>query len=295
MPSLRDIKRRISAVKGIKQITYAMKMVASARIKKAQHQILSLKPYVSSLEDIIFTLRNEMSEDDFKASFSYRFFHREKGNNIGLVVVSGDKGLCGSYNNSIILKAVRFIKENRDKEIHIICVGKKVASFFRKVKDVSVEYNMVSIFPKVSYSHAYILSDEIIKMYDKYNLEKLFFIYGEFKNLLVQEIKTCVFLPLEDFFKTKKADKSSDFFIFEPDKTYILERLIKKYITSEVYRFLLENQASELAARMNAMDLANKNAGEIVDELTVKMNKLRQARITTELSEIVSGANAVSQ
>ncbi len=296
MPSLRDVKKRITAVKNIKQITYAMKMVASAKIKKAQTQILSLKPYVSSLEDIMATFKNEMAEEDYVSSNAYRFFSKDKlSNSIGIVVISPDKGLCGSYNNSIILKAIKLIKENNDKKIHLICVGKKAVDFFKKINGINIEYTMVSIFPKVSYSHAYILSDEIIKMYDKYNLEKVYCVYGEFKNILVQEIKASIFLPLVDFFSTKKLEKTSEFFIFEPDKKQVLDRLINKYINIEIYRFLLESQASELSARMNAMELANKNASELSEELVLKMNKLRQAQITTELAEIVGGANAVNQ
>lgn len=293
MPSLRDIRKHISAVKNIKQITYAMKMVASARIKKAQNQILSLKPYVIQLENVISTLKVELGEDDFKTSPSYRFFHRDVTGKVGIVIIAGDKGLCGSFNTQILEKAVLLMKENSHKDIYLILVGKKAVDFFKKVKGIDIEYQMLNIFPKVNYSHAAILSSEIIKMYDKVMLERVYVVYGEFKNMLNQEIKSRIFLPLEDLFETQ--NKSIDYFLFEPDKKTILTSLITRYINIEVYRFLLENQASELAARMNAMELANKNAAELLDELTLSMNKLRQAQITTELTEIVSGANAVNQ
>lgn len=294
MPSLRDIRKHISAIKSIKQITYAMKMVASARIKKAQNQILSLKPYVIQLENVISTLKLELSEDDFKTSSSYRFFHTEDTNKIGIVIITGDKGLCGSFNTQILEKALNLIKENSGKDIHLILVGKKAVDFFKKLKSVNIDYQMLGIFPKVNYSHAAILSSEIIKMYDKNKLERIYVVYSEFKSMLNQEIKSRIFLPLEDFFESQ-IKTSVDYFLFEPDKKTILTSLITKYINTEIYRFLLENQVSELAARMNAMELANKNAAELVEELTLNMNKLRQAQITTELTEIVSGANAVNQ
>lgn len=294
MPSLRDIRKHISAVKNIKQITYAMKMVASARIKKAQNQILSLKPYVIQLENVISTLKLELNEDDFKTSPSYRFFHTDDTKKIGVVIITGDKGLCGSFNNQILEKALSLIKQNSESEIHLILVGKKAVDFFRKIKGINIDYQMLGIFPKVNYSHAALLSSEIIKMYDKNKLDRIYIVYGEFKNMLNQEIKSRIFLPLEDFFDSQ-AKTSSDYFLFEPDKKTILTSLITKYINTEIYRFLLENQASELASRMNAMELANKNATELVEELTITMNKLRQAQITTELTEIVSGANAVNQ
>lgn len=295
MPSLRDIRKRILAVKNIKQITYAMKMVASARIKKAQNQLLSLRPYVLLLEEVISTLKLELSEDDFKTSPSYRFFHQESKGEIAIVVITADKGLCGSFNAQILARAVKLIKENSEKKIHLIAVGRKGVEFFKKLKGVSLDYQLSGIFPKVSYSHAAILSSEIIKLYDTYKLEKVYVIYGEFKNMLTQRIREVVFLPLKDTFTQVDEKKLKDYFLYEPDKHTILEGLIAKYINTGVYRFLLETQASELAARMNAMENANKNAGELVEHLTVTLNKLRQAQITKELTEIVNGANAVSR
>ena len=295
MPSLRDIRKHINAIKSIEQITYAMKMVASARIKRAQSQLLSFKPYVLLLEEVISTLRGEMSEDDFKATPSYRFFSREETGKVGAVVISGDKGLCGSFNMQILLKALNFIRSNSDKEIYVIPVGRKSVEMFKKIRDVSIQYQMSGIFPKVSYSHAVLLSSEIIKMYDKYDLDRVVVIYGEYKNMVVQNIKESTFLPLAHTFKKDDEKRLIDYFLYEPDKNTILENLINRYINIEVYRFLLETQVSELAARMNAMELANKNAKEVMDDLILNLNKIRQAQITTEITEIISGANAVNQ
>lgn len=295
MASLRDIRKHIKAVKNIKKITYAMKMVSSARIKKAQNQILSFKPYASHLEDVIVSLKNEMDEDDVKNSKLYRFLRRSVNTfSMGIVVVSGDKGLCGSFNNSIINSAVKFIKQNKEKKIYLITVGKKSTDFFKKIKDMEVYYQTYNIFPKVNYIHSSLITSKIIKMYDKYNLDEVRLIYSEFKSMVKQEIKNITLLPVIDYIEENYSERLFEDFYFEPQKKELLENLIPKYINVNIFRMLLENQASELAARMNAMELASKNAGELIEELTLRMNKLRQAQITTELSEIVSGANAIS-
>jgi len=296
MPSLRDIRKHIKAVKNIKQITYAMKMVASARIKKAQNQILSFKPYSNYLEDVISDLSSEFDDEKlYMYDFSRFLKRREDTGNIGIVVVSGDKGLCGSFNNNILLNSIRFIKSNSNKNIYLIAVGKKSVDFFKKLKNINLYYQISNIFPKVNYTHAALLGQKVIEMYDKYNLESVYFIYMEFKSILKQELKNVSVLPIVKNSKTQVQNKrSNDVFIFEPSKKDLLENLIPKYINIEIFRILLENQASELASRMNAMEQASKNASELIDELTVKMNKLRQAQITTELNEIISGANAIS-
>jgi F-type H+-transporting ATPase subunit gamma len=295
MPSLRDIRKHIKAVKNIKQITYAMKMVASARIKKAQNQILSFKPYSNYLEDVISDLSSEFDDEKlYMYDFSRFLKRRENTGNIGIVIVSGDKGLCGAFNNNILLNSIRFIKSNSNKNIYLIAVGKKSVDFFKKLKNINLYYQISNIFPKVNYTHAALLGQKVIEMYDKYNLESVYFIYMEFKSILKQELKNVSILPIVKNSKTQFQNKrSSDVFIFEPSKKDLLENLIPKYINIEIFRILLENQASELASRMNAMQ-ASKNASELIDELTVKMNKLRQAQITTELNEIISGANAIS-
>jgi F-type H+-transporting ATPase subunit gamma len=296
MPSLRDIRKHIKAVRNIKQITYAMKMVASARIKKAQNQILSFKPYSNYLEDVISDLSSEFDDEKlYIYDFSRFLKRREDTGNIGIVVVSGDKGLCGAFNNNILLNSIRFIKSNNNKNIYLIAVGKKSVDFFKKLKNINLYYQISNIFPKVNYTHAALLGQKVIEMYDKYNLESVYFIYMEFKSILKQELKNVSILPILKNSKTQLQNKrSSDVFIFEPSKKDLLENLIPKYINIEIFRILLENQASELASRMNAMEQASKNASELIDELTVKMNKLRQAQITTELNEIISGANAIN-
>lgn len=294
MPSLRDIRKHISSVKSIKQITYAMKMVAAARIRRAQSAMLAARPFAIKMQEMISNLYGEMQEDDFKNGKFYSFFSNENPDeNIGLVLITADKGLCGSFNANLIKKAVAFLKENQDKKIYFISVGKKGRDFIRRIKGLNIEfyYEMVGIFPKVNYTHSSLLSEKIIKMYQEKKLSKVVIIYNEFKSMIQQQLVEKVFLPLEKSISEKKV-KMEDF-SFEPKKCLLLEGLIVRYINSQIYRILLESQAAELSARMNAMENASKNAAELIDSLTLKMNKTRQAMITTELNEIVSGANAL--
>jgi F-type H+-transporting ATPase subunit gamma len=236
-----------------------------------------------------------MTSEDFKSNTLYRFSEREeKSNSIGIVVVSGDKGLCGSFNTSVINSTIKFIKSNSGKKIYLITVGKKAYDFFKKSRDVEIYYQIYNIFPKSNYTHASLISSKLIEAYDTLKLDKIYLVYGEFKSMLKQEIKTKLLFPISADDKTKKEKKNFIDFEFEPDKEMLLENLIPKYINMEVYRLLLESQASELASRMNAMELASKNDDELMDELTLAMNKLRQSQITTELTEIVSGANAIN-
>jgi F-type H+-transporting ATPase subunit gamma len=293
MPSLRDIRKHINSVKSIKQITYAMKMVAAARIKKAQNSMLASRPFAIKMDEMLSKLYAEMRGEDFKRASTYDLFvNNNDKNKIGLVLITSDKGLCGSFNSNLIKKTLNFIKENRDKKIYFISVGKKGRDFIKRIKDINMEisYEMIGIFPKVNYTHSNLLSENIIKMYREKKISRVHIIYNEFKSMIKQEIKEYLFLPLEYKFNPNKDN--TDFY-FEPDKITLMEGLLIRYINSQVYRILLESQAAELSARMNAMENASENAGELIDALSLKMNKTRQAMITTELTEIVGGASSL--
>ncbi len=298
MASLRDIRKHIQSIKSIKQITYAMKMVAAARIKRAQTSILSARPYAIEMEKAISMLKCEMLEDDFKNSSSYKFFQSPNpAGDIGLVLITSDKGLCGAFNASLLKKAVAFIKANNSSRIHIITVGKKGRDFLRRIKNANIEfyYEIFGIFPKVNYTHSNLVAENIIKMYSEKKLSRVYLIHNDFKSMVAQELKEEIFLPLGERFDKKCQTETAVDFYFEPSKEKLLESLIERHIKSQIYRILLESQAAELSARMNAMENASKNAGELMDGLTLKMNKTRQAMITTELNEIVSGAGALQE
>ena len=298
MPSLRDIKKNIASVKSIKQITYAMKMVAAARIKRAQNAILSSRPFAQQMERLIDDLYHELGEEDLSGTaISKLFEERPAGGTLCLLLVTADKGLCGSFNTNLLKAATAWLKENRGRKICVVVVGRKGRDFMHRLKglDLEIAHEMVGIFPKAGYVHAQLLSDAITKLYSERPIESVTLIYNEFKSMMTQRIVTGQLLPLKRRIQEDKQapQSTSGFFAFEPGKAALLGELIPRNIGAQLYRTLLESQAAELAARMNAMESASKNATELIDGLTLKMNKTRQAMITTELNEIVSGSEAL--
>ncbi|MBU2531068.1 MAG: ATP synthase F1 subunit gamma [Elusimicrobia bacterium] len=297
MAALRDIRRHIASVKSIKQITYAMKMVAVARIKKAQNKILNSRPFADKMEETIKNLYVEMGEEDFKHSPAFKLFENQNKSNICvLVVITSDKGLCGSFNVNVLKKVVAWLKENKDKEIKVVAVGKKGRDFCQRLKglDLTMAYELVGIFPKASYAHAKLVTENIFKLYEK--ADNVTIVYNRFKSMLSQEVIGNKFLPLKrHFIQTTDEEAKNKFndFDFEPAKELLLSSLLPRYMKAQIYKILLESQAAELSARMNAMESASGNASDIIEELTLKLNKTRQAMITTELNEIVAGAGAL--
>ena len=298
MASLRDIRKRIKSVKSIKQITYAMKMVSAARIKRAQGAILSSRPFAVKMGGLIADLYTEMESSQFRDSPAYTLFAENPGADaVGLVLIAGDKGLCGSFNSSLLKAAAAWLTENRGKKMRVICVGRKSRDFIKRLKglDLEITYEMVGLFPKAGYVHADILAANVLKMFSGGEVVSVTLIYNEFKSMLTQRVIREELLPLRHHIleAPDSAGRKLRDFSFEPEKHVLLEALLPRYIGANLYRVLLESQAAELAARMNAMEAASKNASDLIGGLTLKLNKMRQAMITTELNEIVSGAEAL--
>lgn len=299
MASLRDIRKHIKSVKNIKQITYAMKMVAAARIKKAQTAILSSRPFALHMEDLISDLERELNCDDAGDSLAHSLFAErgEAATACGLVLVTADKGLCGSFNSNLLKAAAAWLRENRERKLYVICVGRKSRDFMKRLKglDLEIAYEMIGIFPKAGYVHANLLSENIMRLFARQEVRRVSLIYNEFKSMLVQRIVRADLLPLNRCALPASGARTARLkdFSFEPEKRRLLDVLVPRYIGAQMYRVLLESQAAELAARMNAMEAASKNASELIDGLTLRLNKMRQAMITTELNEIVSGAEAL--
>jgi len=297
MASLRDIRKHIASVKSIKQITYAMKMVAAARIKRAQNSILASRPFALEMDRLIADLYCELGEDDLAGTKARELFcERPAGGPLCLVLVTADKGLCGSFNTNLLKAAAAWLKANRGRKIYAVAVGRKGRDFLKRLKGLDLElvHEMVGIFPKAGYVHAQLLSDAVLKLYGERPVEQVTLIYNEFKSMVTQKIVTDQLLPLKSHILAcgSKGSLSADF-AFEPRKAELLGALLPRHLGAQLYRTLLESQAAELAARMSAMEAASKNASELIDGLTLKMNKTRQAMITTELNEIVSGAEAL--
>ncbi|HAH31860.1 MAG TPA: ATP synthase F1 subunit gamma [Elusimicrobia bacterium] len=296
MASIRDIRKHIGSVKSIKQITYAMKMVAAARIKRAQFGILSARPFSDKMDALVGDLYSEMGEEDFKASPAYKLFEEKTmAGAVCLVLVTADKGLCGSFNTNLLKAALAWLKEYRGKKIYVIAVGRKGRDFLKRLKglDLELHFEMVNIFPRADYAKAEILGGKVIELFLGGNIERVTLIYNEFKSMLTQRIVTGDLLPLQKRVLSSGIEVKRGDFNFEPSKAGLLEALLPRQLKAQLYRVLLESQAAELAARMNAMESASKNAAELIEGLTLKMNKTRQAMITTELNEIVGGAEAL--
>lgn len=298
MASLRDIRKHISSVKSIKQITYAMKMVAAARIKRAQGAILASRPFAREMDRLIADLYGELAEGGFSDSCARALFEERKpGGPLVLVLVTADKGLCGSFNTNLLKASAAWLKENRGRKIYVVTVGRKGRDFLHRLKGLDLEFSfeLLGIFPKTGYVHAQLLADAVLKLYTEKPVESVTLIYNEFKSMLAQRIVTGTLLPLKRHIlgADAPAKKRGADFAFEPRKTDLLDALLPRHVAAQLYRTLLESQAAELAARMNAMESASKNATELIEGLTLKMNKTRQAMITTELNEIVSGSEAL--
>lgn len=300
MESLRDIRQNIKAIRSTQQIMQTMKMISSARIRKAQESMDNARPFAKKMLEMVADLKQEVlalpQEVDGKESWASRLFVNQTGNpnKIGLIVITGDKGLCGSFNAVILRAAIAFLKENQDKEISVFCVGKKGKDFINRIrhKNINIVYDSVGIFPKVQYVHAELLGEAVMKEFFGKNLSSVTLLYNDFKSMGSQRLAQYKILPFTLDEEMKEKDDHE--FLFEPDVKEIFKILVPRLIKANMFRVLLESQAANLAATMNAMDAASKNAGELAEALGVKLNKVRQAGITDEILDIVNGAEALN-
>lgn len=298
MESLRDIRSNIKSIRATRQIMLTMKMIASARVKKAQHSIEAARPFSAKMRGMLDTLRAELAERDDTLSNSWvRWFceprpAREK-ETVGLVLITADKGLCGAFNTNLLRAAADWLRANRHKRIRAFVVGKKGRDFLRRLSGLDMElvHESIGIFPKVSFANAELLGSALTEDYTKSEIGEVTAIYTDFQSMISQVTRKDTFLPITSGGAAPKGMRED--FIFEPGKQEVFESLVPRYVKAQLYRMLLESQAAELAARLNAMESASQNAGSIIDALTLKLNRIRQASITTELNEIVSGAEAL--
>lgn len=300
MESLRDIRQNIKAIKSTQQIMQTMKMISNARIRRAQDAMTAARPFAKKMYQMVDDLKQDIlampQPDDAAESWAGRFFINKTGDpkKVGLLVITGDKGLAGSFNAVILRSALHFLKANQDKEVFVFAVGKKGRDFLARLKmpNLHLVYESVGIFPKVSYAHAELLGEAVLKTYFEQNLGSVTLIYNDFKSLASQNLVEQKFLPFHFEATENKKDESD--FLFEPGMLEIFKLLVPRLVKANMYRMLLESQAANLAATMNAMDAASKNAGELVAALGVKLNKVRQASITNEILDIVNGVEALN-
>ena len=287
MATLRDIKLRIKGVQNTQQITKAMKMIAAAKLRKAQEGILNARPYARKIS----TMLSHLVTEEYKAENPY-IAHREV-KNAAVVVVTADRGLCGAFNTNIVKAYVRYIDGLRNESVNsvIFCVGKKGYDFFSK-RDYNLAGHSKGIFNQLQYEAALNVSKQLIEMFLSGKVDRVVIIYNEFKSVIQQRIVTEQFLPVP-VEKKEEEKKVEPNYIYEPDQASIFNYLLPKHLKAQMWRIFLESNAAELGARMTAMDNATTNAKELIRTLNLTYNKERQAAITKEILEIVSGANAL--
>ncbi len=287
MPNLKEIKSRITSVKSTIQITSAMKMVSAAKLKKAQDAIIQLRPYSNKLTEIMSSV-SSASEDSSQNKYS-----EVRGvNKILLVPITSNRGLCGGFNANIIKKTIEIEKEFSPKsELTILSIGKKSSEFFKKNK-YNVHSTHDDVFQDVNYEDVSKIAELILNDFANEKFDKVILVYNQFKNAATQIVMQEDFLPLNKT-KSENSQKAVDY-IYEPGKEEILNELIPKSLKTQLFKAILDSNASEHGARMTAMHKATDNATELKNELTLSYNKARQAAITGEILEIVGGAEALN-
>ena len=286
MPSLIDLRRRIRAVKSTQQITKAMKMIAASRLRRAQERVVSARPFAQRMLKVLNGLVSRVDQD----SHPLLRTTAPPGARPLLIVITGDRGLCGSFNTNIIKSAGQFIlKEGRQHEVALGLIGRKGRDFFRR-RGFEVRYEAAGIFQRLSFADAAALADAAIDEFTSGRASSVHLIYNEFKSVISQRIVVERLLPIPRL-EGEEAGPTTEY-LYEPSPADIFKDLLPRHVQIQVYRALLESNAAFFAAQMTAMDAATRNSAEMLENLTLYMNKVRQAAITREIIEVVSGAAA---
>jgi F-type H+-transporting ATPase subunit gamma len=284
MPSLLDIRRRIRSVKNTQQLTKAMKTVSAAKLRRAQDRVLSARPYAEQLKRVLGNLTSRLE------NVSHPLLEVRQEERILLIVVTADRGLCGAFNSNILRTATAFLREHLAQKVTLVTAGRKGRDFFRR-RGIPMHTEFVGIFSKLDYGHARDISETAVQAYSAAEVDAVFIVYNEFKSVIQQRIVVEKVLPLSrgELQQTQQPVE----YIFEQQPQEIFNRLLPRYVEVQIYRALLESAAAEHGARMASMDTASRNAGEMIEMLTLNMNRIRQAAITREIIEVVSGAGAL--
>jgi F-type H+-transporting ATPase subunit gamma len=284
MPSLIDIRRRIRSVKNTQQITKAMKMVSAAKLRRAQDRVIASRPYGSLLRKVLANVAAAAASEERTAENP--LLAQRPENRVLLVLVTSDKGLAGAFNSNLIKGAQRFVTEHAGAAVRMELIGRKGRDFFRKRRaEISGEH--IGLAAKISYGDIAAIARKAIELYSNEEIDAVYLVYNEFKSVVTQKLLTTRVLPVEMPEQTNPVD-----YIYEQPPSEMLASLLPRYVEMAFYGALMESTAAEHAARMTAMDAATSNAGEMIDKLTLYMNRVRQASITKEIIEVVSGAAA---
>jgi F-type H+-transporting ATPase subunit gamma len=288
MPSLRDLRRRTRSVKNTQQITKAMKMVSAAKLRRSQDAILSARPFARKMLEVLNSLATRANPE------GHPLLAVREPRRVDVVIVTSDKGLCGSFNSNILKTAEAFVKRMECDDLALQLVGKKARDYFRR-RRYKIRREFVDIFRNLGYDTAGAVARPIIERYSAPDsaegVDAVFLIYNEFKNVLQQDVIVERLLPLEKLHFERREEELD--YIYEPSPAAIYDAVIPRHVEYQLWRALLESAAAEHAARMTAMENATKNASELIEQLTLTMNKARQASITKEILEVVSGAEAI--
>ena len=293
MPNLLDIRRRIKSVKNTQQITKAMKMVSAAKLKRAQNRVVTARPFANKMIEVLGELAKRTDDD-----FHHPLLDLRGDDRYVVVLITADKGLCGAFNTNLTKAAQSFIKEHPGKAIEIFAVGRKGRDFFRnRHATMAGEFIGLTGKGRVELSESLDVARSIMKLYtEEEGIDKVYLIYNEFKSVLQQRVVLEQLLPVsrakEEELDPKAAVSLVDY-IYEQPPAEMFGQLLPRLVETQVFRAMLESVASEQGARMTAMDSASKNASELIDSLTLNMNRVRQAAITNEIIEVVSGAAAL--
>jgi len=281
MANIRDIRRRIRSAKNIQQITRAMKFVSAARLRKAQDRVVAARPYARQMIAVLNSLATRVPEQ------AHPLLAVRGDDKIELVVISADRGLCGAYNTNIIREAVEFLNTHSDRNVALNILGKRARDFFRR-RSYTVRHEATGVLQNPSFADAAAIAKDLIDEFVKGEMDQVWLVYNEFKSVVQQRIVLEPLLPIQ---RLEHPDDTSrlDYLYDEPPAT-VFANLLPRHVEAQVLRALLEAAAAEHGARMAAMEAATNNAGEMIDDLTLYANKVRQAGITKELIEVVSGA-----
>jgi F-type H+-transporting ATPase subunit gamma len=292
MPSLLDIRRRVRAVKSTQQITKAMKMVAASKLRRAQERIQQARPYATQMLRVLNSLASRVDPSSHPLLDERRTLKAD-GRAL-LFVITADRGLCGSFNTNVIKSASTFIVENPDRHVALGLVGRRGRDYFAR-RGFEVRYEQINLFAALKFEDAKAIAKSAIAAFVNEEVDSVHLAYNEFKSVLQQRVVVEQLLPIPRTTFSAGAESTAPAveYLYEPAPAELFARLIPNHVEVQVYRALLESAAAEHAARMTAMDSATRNSAEMIEQLTLYMNKVRQAAITREIIEVVSGAQAL--
>jgi F-type H+-transporting ATPase subunit gamma len=286
MPSLIDIRRRIRSVKNMQQITKAMKMVSAAKLRRAQERAIASRPYANMMGRVLSNIAAATAGSDEVADLPLLQVREEK--RVQLIVVSSDTGLAGAFNSNLLRSAQRFIEERKQSDLRIESIGRKSRDYFKR-RNIALSGEHIGIVEKPSLDQAREIAGKMIDLYSKAEIDAVYLVVNEFKSVMAPHLVTRKILPVE---LPAGGGETIDY-IYEQPARALLRELLPRYVEMSIYRALLESLSAYHAARMTAMDAASSNAGDVIQSLTLNLNRVRQANITREIIEIVSGAAAL--